>query len=85
MLPVFRAGCGGHIGSGLQWMSWIHRTDLCQIIQYALTNKTYSGMIGSFILSVVAAKLFIENSFVLTSHITIFEFGFFQSRKQVPA
>tara|TARA_Y100000590_G_C15728507_1_gene1016141 strand:+ start:198 stop:869 length:672 start_codon:yes stop_codon:yes gene_type:complete len=42
-------------------------------------NKTYSGMIGSFILSVVAAKLFIENSFVLTSHITIFEFGFFMS------
>ena len=42
-------------------------------------NKTYSGMIGSFILSVVAAKLFIENSFVLTSHITIFEFGFFKS------
>ncbi len=42
-------------------------------------NKTYSGMIGSFILSVVAAKLFIENSFVLTSHKTIFEFGFFMS------
>ena len=31
MLPIFRAGLGGPIGDGKQWMSWIHRTDLCNL------------------------------------------------------
>ncbi len=44
MLPVFRAGFGGPIGSGKQWMSWIHRSDLCQIIEQALTNKSWAGV-----------------------------------------
>ncbi len=44
MLPVFQAGFGGPIGNGMQWMSWIHRTDLCQIIENALTNKAWEGI-----------------------------------------
>ncbi|AAP99186.1 MULTISPECIES: TIGR01777 family oxidoreductase [Prochlorococcus] len=44
MLPIFRAGFGGPIGNGLQWMSWIHRTDLCQILENALTNNSWSGI-----------------------------------------
>ena len=36
MLPVFRAGFGGPIGSGRQWMSWIPRSDLCALILRAL-------------------------------------------------
>ena len=44
MIPVFRAGFGGPIGSGKQWMSWIHRSDLCQIIEQALTRKSWSGV-----------------------------------------
>ena len=47
MLPVFKAGLGGPIGDGNQWMSWIHRTDLCQIVQKALTNKSWSGVINA--------------------------------------
>ncbi len=43
ILPVFRAGFGGPIGNGMQWMSWIHRTDLCQIIDNAVINKHWSG------------------------------------------
>ena len=46
MLPVFKAGLGGPIGDGSQWMSWIHRTDLCQIVQEGLTNKSWSGVIN---------------------------------------
>jgi len=43
MLPVFRLGFGGPIGSGRQWMSWIHRTDLCRLIVAALTEPAFSG------------------------------------------
>ena len=47
MLPVFKAGLGGPIGDGDQWMSWIHRSDLCQMIQQALTNKSWSGVVNA--------------------------------------
>jgi uncharacterized protein len=43
MLPVFRAGFGGPIGSGRQWMSWIHRLDLCRLITAALEDSSYRG------------------------------------------
>ena len=47
MLPVFRAGFGGPIGSGQQWMSWIHRTDLCALLQQALVDESWSGVVNA--------------------------------------
>ena len=47
MIPVFKAGLGGPIGDGQQWMSWIHRTDFCQMIQQALTKKSWTGVINA--------------------------------------
>ncbi len=44
MLPVFRLGFGGPIGSGRQWMSWISRRDLCRLIATALSDAAYSGV-----------------------------------------
>ncbi len=44
MLPIFRAGFGGPIGSGQQWMSWIARTDLCGLIAAALTDEAFAGI-----------------------------------------
>jgi uncharacterized protein (TIGR01777 family) len=44
MLPVFRMGFGGPIGDGQQWMSWISRADLCQLISTALVDGAYSGV-----------------------------------------
>jgi len=38
MLPPFKAFVGGRIGSGKQWMSWIHVDDLVGTIHHALTN-----------------------------------------------
>jgi hypothetical protein len=43
MLPVFRAGFGGPVGSGRQWMSWIHRHDLCRMIATALEDGAWAG------------------------------------------
>ena len=47
MLPVFRTGFGGPIGSGQQWMSWIHRSDLCALIQRSLEDQGWSGVINA--------------------------------------
>ncbi len=44
MLPVFRLGFGGPVGSGQQWMSWIERHDLCRLIATALEDAAYSGV-----------------------------------------
>jgi uncharacterized protein len=38
MLPAFKAFAGGKIGSGKQWMSWIHLDDVAGIFHHALTN-----------------------------------------------
>jgi len=47
MLPIFRTGFGGPIGSGKQWMSWIHRSDLCALVQTALTDQAWSGVVNA--------------------------------------
>ncbi len=60
MLPIFRAGFGGHIGSGKQWMSWIHRTDLCRIISEALINQDFSEVINCVAPNQVTMKEFAE-------------------------
>lgn len=43
MLPAFRLGLGGRLGSGQQWMSWIALEDLLQILLAALRDDRYSG------------------------------------------
>ncbi len=46
MLPPFRMGIGGRIGSGKQWMSWIALDDVVGAIKFALTNETLSGPVN---------------------------------------
>ncbi|MGA2722150.1 MAG: TIGR01777 family oxidoreductase [Bryobacteraceae bacterium] len=38
MLPPFRMGVGGRLGSGRQWMSWIHLEDLARLFQFAVES-----------------------------------------------
>lgn len=46
MLGPFQLFVGGPIGSGKQWLSWIHRDDLAGLIRYALTTATVSGVLN---------------------------------------
>ena len=39
MLPLFRAGLGGRLGSGEAWTSWISRRDLCRAIAWIADQK----------------------------------------------
>jgi hypothetical protein len=39
MLPPFRMGVGGRLGSGRQWTSWIHLEDLTALFQFAVESQ----------------------------------------------
>jgi len=47
MLIPFRLGLGGRIGSGEQWMSWIHLDDECGIILHALDRPAVEGPVNA--------------------------------------
>jgi uncharacterized protein (TIGR01777 family) len=46
MVPPFRMGVGGRIGSGKQWMSWIALDDVVDGIQFALANDSIRGPVN---------------------------------------
>jgi len=46
MLPPFRMGAGGKLGSGKQWMSWIHLEDLAGLFQFALDHPLRGAVNG---------------------------------------
>ncbi len=43
MIPPFQFFVGGPVGDGKQYMSWIHRTDLCRALIYPVTKEELSG------------------------------------------
>jgi uncharacterized protein (TIGR01777 family) len=46
ILPVFRAGLGGQLGSGRQWLSWIALPDATRAILFALETPSLSGPVN---------------------------------------
>ena len=47
MLPGFRLGLGGRLGSGRQWMSWISMDDLLEVFCVAITHPTLAGPLNA--------------------------------------
>src|SRR5580693_4955168 len=47
MLPPFRMGLGGKIGTGRQWMSWIDLRDEIGTIRHILMNESLRGPVNS--------------------------------------
>jgi uncharacterized protein (TIGR01777 family) len=47
MLPAFRAFAGGPIGSGRQYMSWIHRIDWIEMIRWIIDTPAISGPVNA--------------------------------------
>jgi uncharacterized protein (TIGR01777 family) len=43
LLPIFRLGAGGPLGSGRQWMSWIGLTDHVSAMEHALVTDALRG------------------------------------------
>jgi len=46
MLPVFRLGLGGRLGSGRQWMSWVSLEDAVAAILFALETRSLAGPVN---------------------------------------
>ena len=46
MLPPFKAGLGGRIGDGQQWMSWIDVRDMVGAIHHILKNDLIQGPVN---------------------------------------
>ena len=46
MLPPFALGLGGPVGSGKQYLPWIHLHDLVKIIAVALVDERYRGPVN---------------------------------------
>jgi uncharacterized protein len=47
MLPAFRLGLGGPLGSGEQWLSWIWIDDLVYAIHHALMTPNLTGAVNA--------------------------------------
>lgn len=47
MLPAFKLGLGGPIGSGKQWMSWIHIEDMVAIIFHCINDPQIQGAVNA--------------------------------------
>jgi uncharacterized protein (TIGR01777 family) len=47
MLTPFRMGAGGRLGSGKQWMPWIHVDDLVGVLLHASQTATVHGAINA--------------------------------------
>jgi uncharacterized protein (TIGR01777 family) len=61
LLPVFRWGLGGPLGSGAQWVSWVHLRDVVRAILFGLDRETIDGPIN-----VVAPEPVSMNDFART-------------------
>ena len=43
MLPPFKLGAGGPLGSGRQWFSWVHVDDVCGLFAHLLERPDAAG------------------------------------------
>lgn len=44
ILPLFQLGLGGTIGSGKQFLSWIHINDVTNVFNFLISNKEQKGI-----------------------------------------
>ncbi len=47
MLPPFKMGMGGRLGSGRQWMPWIHVADLAALFLHVAESETIRGPVNA--------------------------------------
>jgi uncharacterized protein len=58
MLPLFRLGLGGRLGSGRQWMSWVGVDDVVEIVAHVLQQPACRGALNTVAPGVVTNREF---------------------------
>lgn len=58
ILPIYKMGLGSILGSGKQWISWIHLNDLCRGIFHVLQDEKLKGPINFVSTSPIRQKEF---------------------------
>ena len=58
LLPFYRLGLGGTLGSGEQWIPWIHLADVVTMIRRALKNDACAGVYNAVVPNPVRQKDF---------------------------
>lgn len=46
MVPLFKLGLGGRLGSGRQWVSWIHEDDLVALVLRGIDDASIEGPVN---------------------------------------
>src|SRR2546427_303354 len=47
MLPPFKSGVGGPVGSGRQYWPWIHRDDWIALVRWAIDTPSVTGPVNA--------------------------------------
>ena len=47
MILPYKFGVGGRIGTGKQWLSWIHIEDIIRLIRYCIENNEVNGPVNA--------------------------------------
>jgi uncharacterized protein (TIGR01777 family) len=60
MLPIFRLGLGGPLGTGRQYFPWIHWRDVIGLIGFALDDESVSGPLNVVAPEAVTNRVFTQ-------------------------
>jgi uncharacterized protein (TIGR01777 family) len=80
MLPPFRMGLGGNMGSGRQWFSWIDVQDVVGAIQYILKTEALQGPVNLVSPNPVTNAEFTKTLASVLSRLAIFPMPAFAAR-----
>ena len=80
MLPPFRLGVGGVLGTGQQYMSWIALDDLLGVVLHALNDKLTSGVVNAVAPHAVTNQEFTKTLGTVLRRPTIFPIPSFAVR-----
>ena len=72
MLPPFKLGVGGHLGSGDQYMPWVTRDDVVRIIEHLLETEEIEGPVNVCTPEPITNKAFTETLGSVLGRPTVF-------------
>lgn len=60
LVPIFKLGIGGRVGSGEQWMSWVHWRDVVGLVLFAIDRPDVDGVLNATAPAPVTNQAFVD-------------------------